>query len=141
MTERSIFLAALEYDDPAERLAYLDRACAGEPTLRAQVEQLLTAHEQSGSFLGRPAHERLAGDLAAGPDADGTRTSPAADANEPLDFLTPSDKAGSLGRRHRLEVAEVVLHEERDMVASLETDRPVEVGQAVGVRLELGEGQ
>src|SRR5262245_65701694 len=108
MTERSIFLAALEYDDPSERSAYLDRACAGEPALRAGVEQLLTAHEQSGSFLGRPAHERLAGDLAAGPDADGTRTPPAADADEPLDFLTPSDMAGSLGRLGHYEVREVM---------------------------------
>ena len=42
MSERSLFLAALEYDEPAERSAYLERACAGEPALRAEVEKLLT---------------------------------------------------------------------------------------------------
>jgi serine/threonine protein kinase/tetratricopeptide (TPR) repeat protein len=60
MTERSIFLAVLEIDDLAERAAYLDRACAGDPDLRAQVEQLLVAHEASGTFMGRPAPDRLA---------------------------------------------------------------------------------
>jgi serine/threonine protein kinase/tetratricopeptide (TPR) repeat protein len=59
MTERSIFLAVLEID-PAERGAYLDHACAGDPALRAQVEQLLAAHEASGTFMGQPASERLA---------------------------------------------------------------------------------
>src|SRR5690348_10527942 len=55
MTERSIFLAVLEIDDPAERTAYLDQACAGDPALRAQVEQLLKAHQEPGSFMARPA--------------------------------------------------------------------------------------
>jgi hypothetical protein len=109
MSERSVFLAALDYDDPAERSAYLDRACAGEPALRAQVVQLLTAHEQSGSFMGCPAPERLAGDLAAGPGADDTRTAlAAATGNEGLDFLEPSDNPASLGRLGHYEVREVV---------------------------------
>src|SRR5262245_14883276 len=108
MTERSVFLAALEYDDPTERSAYLDRACAGDPGLRAQVEQLLTAHEQSGSFLGRPAPERLAGDLAPGPEAGGTRTSPAPGGGDGIDFLEPSDKPGSMGRLGHYEVQQVV---------------------------------
>ena len=43
MTERSIFLAVLEIDDPAERSAYLDRVCESDPALRSQVEQLLKA--------------------------------------------------------------------------------------------------
>src|SRR5262249_59992193 len=55
MTERSLFLAALEIDDPAERSAFLDRACAGDPALRAQVEQLLQAHQEPGRFMERPA--------------------------------------------------------------------------------------
>src|SRR5262245_21429828 len=111
MTERSIFLAALEYDDPAERSAYLDSACDGDPALRAQVEQLLTAHEQSGSFMGRPAPDRLAGELAAGPDAAETRTAPAAaEGDEGLDFLEPSDNPESLGRLGHYEVQEVVGH-------------------------------
>jgi serine/threonine protein kinase len=60
MSERSIFLAALEIDNPAERTVYLERACAGDPALRAQVEQLLKAHDQPGPFMERPAAAELA---------------------------------------------------------------------------------
>ncbi|HTU88466.1 MAG TPA: hypothetical protein VMF69_00060, partial [Gemmataceae bacterium] len=55
MNERSLFLAALDIADPSERSAYLDRACAGDAALRAQVEQLLKAHQASGSFMQHPA--------------------------------------------------------------------------------------
>ncbi|HEY7154593.1 MAG TPA: protein kinase [Gemmataceae bacterium] len=55
MSERSLFLAVLDIKDPSERLAYLERACAGEPALRAQVEQLLKAHQEVGSFMEHPA--------------------------------------------------------------------------------------
>ncbi|HVS34350.1 MAG TPA: tetratricopeptide repeat protein [Gemmataceae bacterium] len=60
MTERSIFLAALDLEDPSERSAYLARACAGDAALRAQVEQLLKAHQDSGRFMDRPAAELIA---------------------------------------------------------------------------------
>jgi serine/threonine protein kinase/Tfp pilus assembly protein PilF len=55
MTERTIFLAALDIDDPAERAAYVDRACGDNAGLRAQVEGLLNAHEQPAGFMARPA--------------------------------------------------------------------------------------
>jgi serine/threonine protein kinase/tetratricopeptide (TPR) repeat protein len=55
VTERDIFIAALQQDDPAERRAYLDEACAGQPGLREQVEGLLRLHENAGSFLEQPA--------------------------------------------------------------------------------------
>src|SRR5262245_28767155 len=55
MTERDIFIAALQEDDPAERQAYLDEACARQPELRRQVEHLLRLHEGAGSFLDQPA--------------------------------------------------------------------------------------
>src|SRR5438132_10661023 len=55
MTERDLFVAALQKDDPAERRAYLDEACAGQPELRRQVEHLLRLHEGAGSFLEQPA--------------------------------------------------------------------------------------
>src|SRR6516164_3994740 len=57
MSERSIFVAALEVDDPVERAAYIERACAGDPALRSQVEELLKAHQQPGPFMDRPAHD------------------------------------------------------------------------------------
>src|SRR5262249_48316803 len=55
MSERDIFIAALQQDDPAQRQAYLDEACAGQPDLRMQVEHLLRLYEGAGSFLEKPA--------------------------------------------------------------------------------------
>jgi eukaryotic-like serine/threonine-protein kinase len=55
VTERTIFLEALEIADPAERSAYLEKACAGDAGLRTQVEALLAAHHAPGSFLDVPA--------------------------------------------------------------------------------------
>src|SRR6185369_10022048 len=55
VTERDIFIAALQREDPAERRAYLDEACAGRPELREQVEALLRLNEGAGSFLEQPA--------------------------------------------------------------------------------------
>ena len=66
MNERSIFLAALEIPDPAERAAYLDRACAGDPAVRRGVEGLLAAHARSGSFMPAPAGGQTTGDEAPG---------------------------------------------------------------------------
>ncbi len=45
MSEETIFAAALEQADPAERAAYLEGACGGAPELRRRVEALLRAHE------------------------------------------------------------------------------------------------
>jgi tetratricopeptide (TPR) repeat protein/tRNA A-37 threonylcarbamoyl transferase component Bud32 len=57
MSERDIFIAALQQDDPAQRQAYLDEACAGQAVLREQVEGLLRLHANAGSFLEQPAVE------------------------------------------------------------------------------------
>ena len=54
MSEETIFLPALEKATPAERAAYLDAACGGDPGLRRRVEALLQAHEQSGGLLDPP---------------------------------------------------------------------------------------
>jgi serine/threonine protein kinase len=59
MTERSLFLEVLELADSAERSAYLDRACAGDPHLREKVEQLLKAHDQPGPFMESPAGSQV----------------------------------------------------------------------------------
>jgi len=50
-----IFAAALALSDPSARSAYLDRACAGNPSLRQEVESLLAAAERAGTFLEAPA--------------------------------------------------------------------------------------
>src|SRR5262245_61161487 len=47
----TLFNEALASASPTERAAYLDRACAGEPDVRARVEALLRAHDEAGLFL------------------------------------------------------------------------------------------
>ncbi len=54
-SERTIFLDALDRIDPAERAAYLDRACGDKAELRRRVERLLQAVDQAGSFMDEPA--------------------------------------------------------------------------------------
>ena len=55
----AIFLEALEKLLPEERLAFLDEACAGHPTVREAVETLLREHQAkfvvSTTLSGRPA--------------------------------------------------------------------------------------
>jgi serine/threonine protein kinase len=69
----SLFHEALSHTDPAERRAFLDRACANDPALRARVEALVAAHFDAGSFLeGPPVARAGAGDARpAPPDTDG----------------------------------------------------------------------
>jgi WD40 repeat protein len=103
MSERDVFTAALHIQDPAERAAYLDRACAADPALRQRVGALLEAHGQAGDFLGRPAAEQLAG---------GERTQAELEVQgeeeQSLDFLSPPRRPDSLGRLGHYEVLEVV---------------------------------
>src|SRR2546423_10071225 len=97
-TLREVFSRALDCATLSERDRYLSAACAGNTALRAEVEALLRAHADAGSFLGRPEANRAASceDTAAGPAADEEETS--------LDFLASSQKAGSLGRLDHYEV-------------------------------------
>ena len=53
MTEESLFDLALNTPE-AERAALLDRACAGNPALRARVEALLRADGQTRGFAPPP---------------------------------------------------------------------------------------
>ena len=50
-SEKSIFLAALDREQPAERAAYLSDACGDDPRLRSAVERLLAAHERPNGPL------------------------------------------------------------------------------------------
>src|ERR1700722_14365104 len=49
----AIFFAALELS-PADRPAFLDRACAGDAGLRTRIEQMLAAQAHLGGFLDQP---------------------------------------------------------------------------------------
>ena len=55
-------LLALE---PDKRAAFLAEACAGDESLREQIEALITAHDQAGGFIERPALEVEARGVAA----------------------------------------------------------------------------
>jgi tetratricopeptide (TPR) repeat protein len=57
MTEESLFLAALERTDPAERQAFLDQACAGDAELRRRIELLLAAYAAGQDKLEPAAHD------------------------------------------------------------------------------------
>jgi serine/threonine protein kinase len=77
MNERANFIAALETDDPTDRAAYLDAACAGDAVLRRRVERLLLAHERADSFLVGPVAALGATvDAVAPAEGPGTRVGP-----------------------------------------------------------------
>ena len=74
MSEETLFQEALARS-PEERAAFLERACAGRPELRAAVLALLAAHEKSGNVLDKPSEPSLApGPAQARPDGTVDRT-------------------------------------------------------------------
>jgi serine/threonine protein kinase len=95
----AVFCEALE-KEPAERVAFLDRACAGNEPLRREVQSLLDAYQKVGRFLERPVVE-----------SEGVADLAAAETTGPVDafpFLAPSPEPGSLGRLDHYEILEVV---------------------------------
>jgi WD40 repeat protein/tetratricopeptide (TPR) repeat protein len=90
--ESDIFTSALKLATPAERAAYLDQACAGNPQLRADVEALLQAHDRDPGFLEQPVRS-----------LGGTTDEPLANASSPPE---PTDQPGLVlaGRYKLLEV-------------------------------------
>src|SRR6516162_11251948 len=98
MNAEAIFAEALAKNTLAERATYLDEVCGQDMTLRNRVETLLRSHEAAGSFLGKPAIEVAAEELAGQVTSERTAAEPCAgDADdERLDFLAPSDKPDSL---------------------------------------------
>ena len=82
LPEESIFLQALEIASVADRAAYLARACGENAQLRAAVEGLLRAHQNTGDFLELPDApvlakmiDRASPDLPAG-EGPGSRIGP-----------------------------------------------------------------
>jgi serine/threonine protein kinase/tetratricopeptide (TPR) repeat protein len=76
MSDTGIFKAAVKL--PAdERAAYLDRACGDNRELRQEIESLLRAHDDPGSFLGRlDAGRGLTEDYRRPPERPGTVIGP-----------------------------------------------------------------
>jgi tetratricopeptide (TPR) repeat protein/tRNA A-37 threonylcarbamoyl transferase component Bud32 len=83
MNETSILDAAREKPTPAERAAFLDEACAGDPTLRARLEALLRPPDQPGSSGDQPATEPGATGQLPTPDREALTALPAAAAGGP----------------------------------------------------------
>ena len=114
MTERTIFLTAIEIADLTKRVAYLDHACSGNAKLRAQVDALLNSHQQSSQFLETPASAgNLAVDLTlvshAPVEGDDDHNSAASTGEAELrKYLRPSTRLGWLGRLAHYEIEEIL---------------------------------
>ncbi|PYS68179.1 MAG: hypothetical protein DMF73_17440 [Acidobacteria bacterium] len=59
---KTLLQSALERE-PGERPAFLAAACAGDESLRKEVESLIISHEQAGGFIEEPAFEVMAESL------------------------------------------------------------------------------
>jgi serine/threonine protein kinase/tetratricopeptide (TPR) repeat protein len=88
MSERDLFVAALQIADPAERAAWLDRQCANDAALRRRLEGLLQALDQAGSLLENP----VVAPPATPPDKG--QRAPAPDAGEELLLERPGTVIG-----------------------------------------------
>src|ERR1051325_2606643 len=60
---KQIFNSAITYR-PEERSLFISQACSGDEELRSEVESLIASHEESGSFIDKPAFEAAASLLA-----------------------------------------------------------------------------
>jgi serine/threonine protein kinase len=117
---REIFDQAAEIAVASDRLTFLDTACAGDDELRHQVDALLKAYNDAGSFLDRPALEVAAAgksdqteafDSTPAPAGAGEATkaeSAARRDDDSLSFLAPAFKPGHLGRLGHYEIQEVI---------------------------------
>src|SRR6266536_1452782 len=74
MNEEDIFNEALARN-PADRVAYLDGACVGDPALRASLDALLRANVGASGFLSDPAVDATV-DLPAATEGRGSEIGP-----------------------------------------------------------------
>src|ERR1700752_3320982 len=72
---KSLLEEALERD-PSERDAFLDEACTGDSSLRAEVEALIDSHARSGDSIESRAYEVLADSLTQTDLVSGTSIGP-----------------------------------------------------------------
>ena len=80
---KDLFHSALAVD-PGQRAAFLGRACAGDPSLREEIEGLLASDEAAEAFIETPAFEMAAESLAGRPvEADISRRGKAAERDSP----------------------------------------------------------
>lgn len=114
MNERTIFLEALEKDNPEQRSAFLDKVCGEDAELRHRVETLLSAHNDAGSFLEKTPQE-IDADSVFGETvgrtferAEGSATDNSASDEAWQNLLTPTDASDRLGNLGPYEICELV---------------------------------
>ncbi|HEU0009489.1 MAG TPA: serine/threonine-protein kinase [Verrucomicrobiae bacterium] len=90
----AMLAAAAAIGDRKERATYLDQACAGDAGLRREVESLLAAHDEAGTFLQQPAP---GAPLVAPPSGGTASESPEGAAPSPL-----AEKEGDRIGRYKL---------------------------------------
>jgi eukaryotic-like serine/threonine-protein kinase len=92
---KAVFDRALEMEAAAQRNAYLDEACAEAPELRQQVDALLKAHEDAGSFLEKPAPD-LGPTVDSQPGQPGAEDNRGPPADKSLEARFPSEEPGRI---------------------------------------------
>jgi WD40 repeat protein/serine/threonine protein kinase len=85
----TVFFAALAKIDPAERAAYLNEACGTDTDLRRQVDRLLAAHPQVGSFLQDDVAVHPSPLAGVGPEGRGSATVAVATTERPDTVIGP----------------------------------------------------
>ena len=80
--------------DPAARGPAIDRACAGDVLLRAQIEALVAADGTDGTFLEKPASEYVANLIEASPEG----SEPVDEQDRPGDPIGPYRIISEIGR-------------------------------------------
>ncbi len=124
-----VFSEALSKPSVAERIAFLDQACADDKLVRQRVDEILRAHDEASGFLDRPAAEmmRTSGFATEPPfepptdAADAVRPRHAASgqteltqgeqhqaSDQELNFLAASKQPGHLGRLGPYEIQAVI---------------------------------
>lgn len=109
MHDPTLFEMALHQATPAERAAYLDRVCAGNPEQRRELEALLAAHDAAGQFLECPVVEQLGGSAPATQIRSSLpEAKTVAGDLVGLEFLSPATRPDSLGRLGHYHILAVV---------------------------------
>jgi serine/threonine protein kinase len=102
MDQESIFSEALKKNTLEERARFLAQACGDNTELRIEVEALLSAHDDAGSFLRKPPEE-----LAATFNSDESLSNDDSD-DAWRKLLKPSNSADCIGTLGSYEIIELV---------------------------------
>jgi serine/threonine protein kinase len=118
MTEREVFLKAIEITDKREREAFIAAACQGDSRLLSHITKLLETDSQSGEFLEVPAWEHMAFTLGGNKlkdlllkrfrDSDAEQPEEVEPDNLDLTFLRPSTNPECLGMLGTYQVESVI---------------------------------